>query len=197
MLSDRFTQALTLAAQLHATQLRKGTNIPYVSHLLGVTSIALEHGADEDEAIAALLHDAVEDQGGVATLERIREQFGDRVATIVEGCSDTLQVPKPPWKERKETYLKHIIQASSSIRLVSASDKLHNARSILADLKTHGNQLWSRFSSSPTEILWYYRSITDAFEMAGTSVLIKELNYTVCEIESLANQCATSNPESE
>jgi (p)ppGpp synthase/HD superfamily hydrolase len=149
MLSDRFTQALTLAAELHATQLRKGTKIPYLSHLLGVASLALEQGANEDEAIAALLHDAVEDQGGIVTLDQIRAQFGEPVALLVEGCSDTLQTPKPPWKIRKEAYLEHLRHSSSSVRLISACDKLHNARAILADLRVHGNAVWSRFSSSP------------------------------------------------
>jgi (p)ppGpp synthase/HD superfamily hydrolase len=151
MLSDRFTQALILATELHATQVRKGTTIPYISHLMGVSSLVLEHGGDEDEAISALLHDAVEDRGGAATLERIRGQFGDRVAAIVEGCTDTQQTPKPPWKERKEAYLKHLHHASTSVCLVSAADKLHNARAILTDLHTYGNALWARFSGGEME----------------------------------------------
>jgi (p)ppGpp synthase/HD superfamily hydrolase len=188
MLSDRFTQALTLAAELHATQLRKGTTIPYLAHLLGVASLALEHGANEDEAIAALLHDAVEDQGGVATLDKIRRQFGESVAILVEGCSDTLQTPKPPWKLRKEAYLEHLGQASSSVRLISACDKLHNARAILADLQVYGNALWDRFSSSSDEILWYYQALVSTFKSRSDSPLVEELNRTVCEIETLTVQ---------
>jgi (p)ppGpp synthase/HD superfamily hydrolase len=193
MLSDRFTQALILAAELHATQLRKGTNIPYLSHLLGVVSLALEQGADENEAIAALLHDAVEDQGGIATLNRIRTQFGEPVALLVEGCSDTLQTPKPPWKIRKEAYLEHLRHTSSSVRLISACDKLHNARAILADLRVHGNALWSRFSSSPDEILWYYRTLVTTFQATSDSPLIDELDRTVCEIEILTAQTRESS----
>src|ERR1051325_12202408 len=129
-LTSRFEDALSFAARLHSGQLRKGTAIPYVSHLLAVASVALEHGADEDEAIAALLHDAVEDQGGAPTREEIRRRFGDRVVEIVDGCTDAETVPKPPWRERKERYIAHVAEASPSVRLVSASDKLHNARSI-------------------------------------------------------------------
>src|SRR5205085_11747027 len=122
-LTQRFEEALAFAARLHKSQLRKGTGVPYVSHLLAVAGIALEHGADEDEAIAALLHDAIEDQGGAATREEIRRRFGDRVVGIVDGCSDTDVSPKPPWRERKEAYIAHVRDASPSVRLVSAADK--------------------------------------------------------------------------
>src|SRR5437588_8327976 len=131
LLSTRFEEALVFATQLHREQTRKGTRIPYIAHLLGVTSIVLEHGGNEDEAIAALLHDAIEDQGGASTREEIRRQFGDRVVEIVDGCTDTDVMPKPPWRARKEAYLAHIIEATPSVRLVSAADKLHNARAIL------------------------------------------------------------------
>jgi (p)ppGpp synthase/HD superfamily hydrolase len=188
MLSDRFTQALILATELHATQVRKGTSTPYISHLLGVSSLVLEHGGDEDEAISALLHDAVEDQGGAATLERIRGQFGDRVAAIVEACTDTQQTPKPLWKERKEIYLKHLHHASVSACLVSAADKLHNARAILADLHTHGNSLWTRFSGGRDGVLWYYRSLVDILQSRSSNPLMTELNRTVTAIETLAGQ---------
>src|SRR5919202_957739 len=144
-LTRRFEEALTFAARLHSAQVRKGTTVPYVSHLLAVAAVALEHGADEDEAIAALLHDAVEDQGGAATREEIRRRFGDRVAEIVDGCTDAETTPKPPWRERKERYVSHIASAPPSVRLVSAADKLHNARSILADLRTCGEGVWDRF----------------------------------------------------
>ena len=144
-LSRRFEAALLLATRLHATQTRKGGRIPYVSHLLGVASLALEHGGDEDVAIAALLHDAVEDQGGRPTLARIRRRFGARVAEIVEGCTDADTVPKPEWRTRKERYLRHLDTASAEVRLVSACDKLHNARAILFDYRVHGEALWKRF----------------------------------------------------
>jgi (p)ppGpp synthase/HD superfamily hydrolase len=188
MLSDRFTQALILSTELHAPQVRKGTTTPYISHLLGVASLVLEHGGDEDEAISALLHDAVEDQGGTATLDQIRGQFGDRVAAIVEACTDTQQTPKPPWKERKETYLKHLSQASDSVRLVSAADKLHNVRAILTDLHTHGNTLWTRFSGGRDGVLWYYRSLANILQTQGSTPITLELSRTVTAIETLAEQ---------
>src|SRR5688572_8301077 len=145
-LSQRFEQALIYAVLIHAGQVRKGTEIPYVSHLLGVASIALEYGANEDEAIGALLHDAGEDAGGRGRIEDIRQRFGDTVANVVEGCTDTDVVPKPVWRKRKEDYIAHIGSASDSVRLVSASDKLHNARAILRDYRSHGEKLWERFT---------------------------------------------------
>ena len=138
-LSSRFATALSFAAELHREHYRKGTDIPYVSHLLAVASLALEHGADEDEAIAAVLHDAQEDRGGTATTGVIEILFGARVADIVRGCSDSEEsVNKAPWKQRKDAYLAHLETATGSIRLVSACDKLHNARAILADLRVMG-----------------------------------------------------------
>src|SRR6478672_7509499 len=128
MLSERFTQALTFATQLHANQKRKGSGVPYIAHLLGTASLALEHGANEDEAIAALLHDAIEDQGGAPTREEIRRRFGDTVTAIVDGCTDADVTPKPPWRARKEAYIAHVASAAKSVLLVSSADKLHNAR---------------------------------------------------------------------
>lgn len=186
-LTERFTRALTLACDLHRTQARKGTQIPYVAHLLGVASIALEHGAAEDEAIAAVLHDAVEDQGGAPTLARIRTEFGEAVAEIVAGCTDTDVEPKPPWRARKEEYIAKIATKSASTRLVSAADKLHNARAILADLRVIGDDLWARFTGGKDGTLWYYRSLVDAFARAGgRSRLVDELERTVSEIEEFA-----------
>ena len=185
-LSDRFTVALTLACELHREQARKGTQIPYVCHLLGVASIALEHGASEDEAIAAVLHDAVEDQGGVETAGRIREKFGELVTAIVLGCTDADVLPKPPWRERKEKYIAHVRTATPSVRLVSASDKLHNARAILADYREVGDALWPRFSGGKDGTLWYYRSLVDAFASHGPSRLVAELERVVSELEKLA-----------
>lgn len=185
-LSERFDEALSYAVEAHREQKRKGTETPYVAHLLGVSSIALEYGADEDEAVAALLHDAVEDAGGQARLEDIRQRFGERVADIVASCSDTDVVPKPPWRERKERYIEHVAGASSSVQLVSAADKLHNAQSILRDLRKHGEALWSRFNGGKEGTLWYYRALVIAFSKAGSSPLVDELNRTVTEIETLA-----------
>ncbi len=127
LLNERFDQALNYAIQLHADQLRKGSGVPYLAHLLSVTALVLEDGGSEDEAIAALLHDAVEDQGGLATLEEIRSKFGTHVADIVAGCTDSFEDPRPPWKQRKDRYLQHLAQATPEVRRVSLADKLHNA----------------------------------------------------------------------
>jgi (p)ppGpp synthase/HD superfamily hydrolase len=185
LLSARFADALAWAAELHCDQTRKGTAIPYISHLLAVTALVLEHGADEDEAIAALLHDAVEDQGGVPTLAEIRRRFGDRVADIVDVVSDTDVVPKPPWRERKEGYLHHLADPTTptSALLVSAADKLHNARSILTDLQAEGDQIWSRFNAGPEEQLWYYRSLVDILSSRLPGPLTDELASVVGELE--------------
>jgi GTP pyrophosphokinase len=187
MLSNRFTDALTFATQLHAEQTRKGGGIPYIAHLLGVTSIALEHGANEDEAIAALLHDAIEDQGGAATREEIRRRFGDTVTEIVDGCTESDLTPKPPWLERKQAYIAHIPKASPSVLLVSASDKLHNARSVLNDYRILGDAVWERFQGGKEGTLWYYRSLVDAFRRTGSTPLIDELERTVGELERLVS----------
>lgn len=166
--------------------MRKGTTIPYLSHLIAVSGIALEHGANEDEAIAALLHDAVEDQGGQPTLDMIRERFGAAVADIVDGCTDAFVDPKPAWRPRKEAYLAHLASASPSVRLVSASDKLSNARSILTDLRHIGPDLWDRFTGRRDGSLWYYRSLVQAFEAHGRTPLVDELDRTVQAIEAEA-----------
>ena len=194
-LSDRFTQALTFACELHRVQARKGTEIPYVSHLLGVTSLALEFGATEDEAIAAVLHDAVEDQGGPATAQRIRAQFGDAVVDIVLACTDADTVPKPTWRERKEKYVAHIRVASPSARLVSACDKLHNARAILSDYRELGEGLWGRFTGGRDGTLWYYRSLVDAFAASGRTRVVDELQRVVVELEALASGAGPRAPE--
>lgn len=187
-LSPRFTDALVYATQLHAEQTRKVSGVPYVSHLLRVCGIALEFGADEDEAIAALLHDAIEDQGGAATREEIRRRFGDRVTEIVDGCTDTDQKPKPPWRERKETYLAHLQHASASVRLVSASDKLDNARSLLLSYRELGESVWQRFSGGRDGTLWYYRSVVAIFQRLGPHPLAEDISRVVAEIESLARE---------
>jgi (p)ppGpp synthase/HD superfamily hydrolase len=190
ILSQRFEDALVYAARLHAKQIRKGTTIPYVSHLLSVAGIVLEHGGNEVETIAALLHDAIEDQGGADTREEIRRRFGDAVVSIVDGCTDAEVIPKPPWKERKEQYIARLSHASPSILLVSAADKLHNARAILGDYRALGENLWDRFNGGKEGTLWYYKSLVDAFKQAaaGTALgpLIEELERVVGEIEKLS-----------
>lgn len=185
-LSQRFIDALTFATELHADQTRKGGGIPYVAHLLGVASTVLEHGGNEDEAIAALLHDAIEDQGGAATREEIRRRFGDLITTIVDGCTDSDQTPKPPWRQRKEAYLAHLNQASASVLLVSASDKLYNARSILKDYRQIKDAVWERFHGGKEGTIWYYRELVKAFHATGTTPLVEELERVVREIEKLA-----------
>ncbi|OWY65413.1 phosphohydrolase [cyanobacterium TDX16] len=185
MLSSRFTEALTYATELHANQVRKSSGVPYISHLLGVTSTALEYGANEDEAIAALLHDAIEDQGGAATRAEIRRRFGDTVTAIVDGCTDAEIIPKPPWRQRKEAYIATIPQASPSIILVSAADKLHNARSILKDYRALGETVWERFKGGKHGTLWYYRAVVEAFIAKGTTPLSEELERVVAELEQL------------
>ena len=185
-LTRRFEEALIFATQLHARQQRKGSDVPYVAHLLAVASIVLENGGNEDEAIAGLLHDAIEDQGGAATREEIRRRFGDTVVDIVNGCTDADVIPKPPWRVRKEAYIEHLHVASPSVRLVSAADKLHNARAVLGDYREVGEILWRRFHGGREGTLWYYRSVTDALRQGGTSPLIEELERVVSELERLA-----------
>src|ERR1700694_4005184 len=184
-LSTRFEDALTFATRLHADQTRKGTTIPYISHLLAVTSIVLEQGGNEDEAIAARLHDAIEDQGGASTREEIRRLFGETVVEIVNGCTDAEVLPKPPWRTRKEAYIAHLRDAPASVRLVSAADKLHNARAILADYRSVGEALWKRFHGGKTGTLWYYRTLVDILRKTGPAPLVEELERVVSEIEKL------------
>ena len=188
---ERFESALLYAAQLHRFQERKGSGVPYVTHLLAVASIVGENGGTEDEVVAALLHDAPEDMGGEERLEDIRRRYGDEVAGIVEGCTDTYEDPKPPWRPRKERYVAHAAEAPRSVRLVSAADKLHNARSILADLRAVGDDLWGRFTGGKDGTLWYYRALVEAYREAGSDPLVEELDRVVEEIEALAKKSQT------
>jgi (p)ppGpp synthase/HD superfamily hydrolase len=185
-LSERFSEALVYAASLHAGQERKFSGAPYVSHLLRTAGIALEHGADEDEAIAALLHDAVEDQGGEPTRRDIARRFGDRVATIVEGCTDSHEHPKPPWRPRKEAFLQRLQSASASVRLVTACDKLDNARAILADYLDRGDSIWDGFRGGRDGVLWYYRSVVGILKQGRSDPLVAELDRVVGQIEQAA-----------
>jgi (p)ppGpp synthase/HD superfamily hydrolase len=184
--TNRFESALLYALHLHAQQKRKGTPIPYISHLLAVTALVLEDGGSEDEAIAALLHDAIEDQGGEPIRQEIHRRFGDKVVEIVNGCTDTDQTPKPPWLERKKQYLEHLRSAGPEILRVSAADKLHNARSVLADLRCHGTAVWGRFNGGREGTLWYYRRLVQIFRERGPSFLAEELDRVVSEVERLA-----------
>jgi (p)ppGpp synthase/HD superfamily hydrolase len=186
-LTQRFDEAVSYARQLHAPQLRKGTDIPYLAHLLSVSAMVIEDGGDEDQAIAGLLHDAVEDQGGQPTLAEIRSRFGDRVATIVEGCTDADTIPKPPWRARKEAYLARLRQEPPEVLRVSVADKLHNARAILAELRCDGARTWSKFNSTRDENIWYYRTIVQIYRASGfNSPLVDELDRVVGEIERIS-----------
>jgi (p)ppGpp synthase/HD superfamily hydrolase len=186
-LGASFRRALVYAARIHARQFRKGTTRPYIAHLLGVASTVLTHGGDEEEAIAALLHDAVEDQGGKPRLRDIRRKFGSRVADIVEGCTDSYTEPKPPWRQRKLDYLGHLRSANASVRLVSAADKLYNAREIIADLKSHPHGVWSRFRGGKDGTVWYYRQVAEILRPQGPAALVEDLDRAVAELEQLAH----------
>ncbi len=188
ILAERFETALRFAATVHCAQTRKGGDIPYIGHLLGVCSLVIEDGGSEDEAIAALLHDAVEDQGGEPMLAQIRERFGDHVAEIVLACSDTTEIPKPPWRERKQAYLDHLDSAAASVLRVSLADKLYNARAILRDYQTHGETVWDRFNrdAGRDQQLWYYGSLAEKFSTLQAGPMAAELRLTVDAIRSTA-----------
>ena len=188
-LSEKFEEALIYATRAHSDQMRKKTGIPFVAHILGVTAIALEYGANEKEAKGALLHDTVEDCGGAERLRDIGEKFGDDVARIVDGCTDTYEAPKPPWLERKRAYIDHLKNSDRSTRLVSASDKLHNTRAILAELRRTGVEVFERFSGKKDGTVWYYRTLVTAFRQHGDhSDLIDELDRVVSEIEQFVRE---------
>lgn len=191
MLTERIARALALAVEAHNDQKRKGTDIPYIAHPLGVASIALDHGADEDQAMAALLHDAVED-GGPNFAKIIREQFGDRVANIVEGCTDGVPDAsgvKEAWLPRKERYIAHLRQCSDDILLVSGSDKLHNARAIVEDLLTIGHSVFDRFTATSDQTIWYYETLSEIFTDRQTPIA-KPLADTVARMKQLAKRVA-------
>lgn len=192
---EKFEEALVYAARLHRDQKRKGTDTPYVAHLLAVAAIVGENDGTEDEVIAALLHDAPEDQGGEERLEDIRARFGDLVAEIVAGCTDTYEEPKPAWRPRKEAYVRRMAFAPASVRLVSSADKLHNARSILTDLRSLGDELWYRFTGGREGTLWYYRALVEAYAAAGTNPLVEELDRVVQEIEALSQTAEAEKHE--
>ena len=182
-ISPRFRTAFEFASVKHGGQTRKGKLVPYIAHLMSVSAIVLESGGDEDCAIAALLHDVVEDCGGMPALVEIRERFGAKVARIVEGCTDSFTDPKPPWRQRKKDYLARLETEDEETRLVSASDKLDNARAILLDYRDVGEILWQRFQGGREGTLWYYRALADEFNRQGTSRVAAELARIVGEIE--------------
>ena len=189
-LTQHFEDALIYALRLHAGQVRKGSETPYFAHLMSVAALVIEDGGDEDEVIAGLLHDAIEDQGGAEVRAEIRRRFGERVAAIVDGCSDAETIPKPPWRARKERYVASLADASPAVIRVEAADKLHNARSILRDYRQLGESLWSRFSGGREGTLWYYREMTRILQTRTDSPLVVALDEVVTTLERLAQQNA-------
>jgi (p)ppGpp synthase/HD superfamily hydrolase len=187
-LGSRLQRAFAYAAEKHAGQTRKQTAVPYLSHLMAVAALVLEAGGDEDMAIAALLHDVVEDCGGMPRLREVRKQFGPRVAKIVEGCTDSYVEPKPEWWERKKKYLREVKRADADTRLVSASDKLHNVRTILADYREQGESIWKRFIGKKDGTLWYYRALSDEYQKRNPNRITRELEITVAELERLVRE---------
>lgn len=183
--SEQFDEALRYAHQLHRHQHRKSTDVPYITHLLAVAAIVGEHGGSEVQVIAALLHDAVEDQGGAATGAEIEARFGPAVARIVYACSDTDVEPKPPWRPRKEAYIRHLWTLPEEVLLVSMADKLHNARSILMDLYA-GNDVWRRFSGGKEGTLWYYRALHRVYQNRMKGAILQELEDVLFKLHRLA-----------
>ena len=195
-LGPRFLRAFVFAAEKHAGQTRKASTIPYIAHLMGVASLVLEAGGDEDLAIAALLHDVVEDYGGAPMLKEVRRKFGNRVAKVVDGCTDADTYPKAPWLERKEGYIRRLKTESADTRLVSAADKLNNVRSILSDYRAVGESVWSRFHGGREGTLWYYRTLRDVFLRHKRNRITRDLELAVNELESLAGETPVSGGES-
>jgi (p)ppGpp synthase/HD superfamily hydrolase len=179
MLTARFDDALAYASALHRQQLRKGTAIPYLSHLMAVSALVLEHGGDEHQAIAGLLHDAAEDQGGEATLREIARRYGDDVARIVADCTDAWTEPKPPWRQRKEAYIAKFPTKPTRSLLVSLADKAHNASAILRDYRALGETLWERFNGGRAGTVWYYGALSEIFTRCLPGPLVDELQRSV------------------
>ncbi|HNR33022.1 MAG TPA: HD domain-containing protein [Candidatus Hydrogenedentes bacterium] len=184
--SDRVLLAFERMFELHRHQRRKMSGAPYMTHLLSVAALVGEYGGDEDQFIAALLHDAVEDAGGRATFERLRAEFGDRVADYVWACSDSAEDPKPPWRPRKERYLAHLREAPPDVRLISAADKLHNARSLAADLRRIGPAVWEHFKGGHEGTLWYYGEVLRALGEQWRHPILDELERAVDDLLRVA-----------
>ncbi len=185
-LTPRFEESLCYAVRLHADQTRKGTQIPYAAHLLSVAALVIENGGDEDQAIAALLHDAVEDQGGLPRLQEIRQRYGERVANLVDGCTDAYQLPKPPWRQRKEAYLDRLRKEHPDVRLISLADKLHNARSLFISLKEEGQAVWKRFNGGKDGTLWYYQALLQVFLEISPGAMTDEFQRLVAAIQQIS-----------
>lgn len=184
-LTDKFESALIYATRLHAHQTRKISGVPYIAHLLSVAALVLEAGGTEEEAIASLLHDAIEDQGGKSIREEIRQIFGEAVIAIVDGCTESDTYPKPPWKERKQRYLQNLRYASPAVRLVSLADKLHNARSLLADYRQYGSSIWTQFKAGQEGTLWFYRELQKTYSETGSDSLTAEFSRVIQELNQV------------
>jgi (p)ppGpp synthase/HD superfamily hydrolase len=194
-LGPRFQRAFEFATKQHSGQTRKASSIPYIAHLMGVASLVFEAGGDEDVAIAALLHDVVEDCGGAPMLEQIRRRFGSRVAKIVDGCTDAYGLPKPPWHDRKVSYINRLKKEDDETRLVSAADKLNNVRSILSDYRVIGESVWSRFNGGRDGTLWYYRTLRDEFLRSKPNRITRDFDLAVRDLESLtAGKTSPASP---
>ena len=192
LLTDRFKEAFLYCLQLHGDDTRKGKPVPYIAHLMSVCALVLEHGGSEDEAIAALLHDALEDHPDTASRPDIRARFGVDVLHFVESCTDTPSDyqggEKPPWRSRKQRLLDHIAKASPGLLRIALADKLHNARSLLADYRQQEDTLWERFNAGKADQLWFYQSLVRTFRDAGaTGYLIEELERVVTELVALCD----------
>jgi GTP pyrophosphokinase len=187
--SERASEALAYTFALHAQQMRKGSGVPYITHLLAVAALVGDYGGDEEQFIAALLHDAVEDQGGYATLEEIRARFGERVATLVDGASDAHAVPKPPWRSRKEEHVAKIARADADLKLIVAADKLHNAQSVLRDMAIVGPCVWDRFFGKRDGSLWYYRAMHGALAEGWDHPILTELDRIIRALEDAVESC--------
>ncbi len=179
ILTWRYDEAFCYAHELHRKQVRKGTEIAYISHLMTVSALVIEHGGNEDQAIGALLHDAAEDQGGAETLAVIRMRFGDAVADIVHDCTDAWVDPKPEWRPRKEAYLAKLASKPQQSLLVSLADKTHNAEAILFDYRAIGDRLWARFNGGAEGTRWYYSALSQTFSQALPGRLSERLAIAV------------------
>ena len=197
-----FVRAVAFAAHLHAGQTRKKSDIPYIAHLIAVAGIVLDYGGGRDEAIAALLHDSIEDQADTypgkaqALRRKIEEDFGAPVLAIVNGCTDAETVPKPPWLERKKQYIAHVRHATDDVRLVSCADKLHNARAIVADLRAVGLDVFERFKGGREGTLWYYSELAAVFSERAPGALGAELSRAVADMRDLATAGALQRAQS-
>ncbi|MCL1473238.1 HD domain-containing protein [Argonema antarcticum] len=191
ILTEKFADALVYATNLHADQIRKVDGTPYIAHLLSVAALVLEAGGNEEDAIAALLHDSLEDRGGDRTKSEILHQFGAQVLAIVEGCTESEVIPKPPWMERKQRYLRQLQVSSPSVRFVSLADKLHNARSLLASLHQYGERVWTLFKAGKEQTLWFYRALLPIYRECDRHWMLQEFEKVVLELESFDTQAAS------